>query len=165
MKDQERTIQVEPELWIRVTQMPSLKDRFGALSLGNLQITCTELGRSVHAYQWLLERKPRFNACIKKKERVQVMSLRYRKKWMCYENRQVRLFKNLGVCAWADTSSMGNVIWGWEHRMGCVWPLCLKKTTVYSGSKPLVNVTTRCHPLRKFPKSQFEPSEIAKCLE
>lgn len=26
------------------------------------------------------------------------------------------------------------------------------------------NVTTRCRPLRKFPKSQFEPSEIAKCL-
>lgn len=151
--------------------MPSLKDRSGAFSLGNVQITCPEWGRSVHAYQWLLERKPLFNACIKKKERVQVMSLRYRKKkTTCYEKFQVRMcLKICGVCAWTETSSAGNVMrWvEWEHCTGlspCFWERKKKKKKYTVGLSLWFNATARSRPLRKLPKSQFKPSEMAKCL-
>ncbi len=139
--------------------MPSLKDRFGALSLGNVQITCPELGRSVHAYQWLLERKPRFNACIKKKRESTSHVSEVQKKWMCYENLQVRLFKNL----WSVCLSRYILNGECHMRMRASYgSFHLRLYTVYLSL--WFNATTRRRPLRKLPKSQFEPSEIAKCL-
>lgn len=146
--------------------MPSLKDRFGAFSLGNVQITCPEWGRSVHAYQWLLERKPLFNACIKKKERVQVMSLRYRKKKnnVLWKISGKNVFKNLwSVCL------NRHVLSGECHENeSTVWvfpPVLKKNIYIYTVDLSLwFNATARSRPLRKLPKSQFKPSEMAKCL-